>query len=53
MEEIVPLLVPLLWANTTVDPPVVSKFPFESFVVKVKVTVLPAVTVELETVMSD
>jgi hypothetical protein len=51
--EIVPLLRPPDRANTTVEPPEMRRFPFKSFVVRVKVTVEPEVTVAEETVMSD
>ena len=51
--EMVPLLVPPERVNTTVEPPVIRKFPFASFVVRVRVAVEPEVTVAEETVTND
>ena len=51
--EMVPLLSPPDRVNTTAEPPVSRRFPFASFVVRVRVVAEPEVTVAEETVTTD
>ena len=51
--ETVPVLVPPDRVNTTVESPVVFRFPFASLAVRVRVTVDPAATVPEETEITD
>lgn len=49
----VPVLVPPVRENTTVDPPVVRLFPAASLACKVRVTLDPEATVALETEIKE